>query len=109
MIERLGGDEPLARQLVDLFLTEAPHLVARLRESFASGHAERVRRAAHAAKGCIANFVEGGADQTALQIERLGAEGRLAEAEALVARFEAELAELTAGMHAFKAGDRCVS
>jgi len=43
-----GGD--FVRELVDTFLTEAPSMLAELRESFANGDAERFRRAAHSLK-----------------------------------------------------------
>jgi HPt (histidine-containing phosphotransfer) domain-containing protein len=38
------------RELVDTFLAEAPSMLADLRESLASGEAERFRRAAHSLK-----------------------------------------------------------
>ena len=38
------------RELVDTFLTEAPSMLAELRESFANGDPERFRRAAHSLK-----------------------------------------------------------
>jgi HPt (histidine-containing phosphotransfer) domain-containing protein len=43
-----GGD--FVRELIDTFLTEAPSMLADLRESLASGEAERFRRAAHSLK-----------------------------------------------------------
>ena len=38
------------RELIDTFLTEAPSMLADLRESLAGGDAERFRRAAHSLK-----------------------------------------------------------
>lgn len=109
MIDRLGGDEELARQLVALFLTECPRLLARLRDSLASGQADDVRRAAHAARGCIANFVEGGPQLTAFEIERLGMEGHLDLAAPVIVRLEQELAAMVAVMRDFEAGGRARS
>jgi HPt (histidine-containing phosphotransfer) domain-containing protein len=43
-----GGD--FVRELIDTFLTEAPSMLADLRESLASGDADRFRRAAHSLK-----------------------------------------------------------
>lgn len=102
MVEQLGGDETLARELVSLFLNEYPKLLENLHESLASGESDRVRRAAHAAKGCIANFIEGGPQATAHQIEQLGASGRLADVASLLARLEREIAFLAAPMTAFR-------
>ena len=43
-----GGD--FVRELIDTFLTEAPAMLADLREALANGEAERFRRAAHSLK-----------------------------------------------------------
>jgi two-component system, sensor histidine kinase and response regulator len=109
MIERLGGDESLARQLVTLFLAEYPKLLGSLRASVASGNADDVRRAAHAAKGCIANFVEGGPQATAFEIEQLGGRGRLENVAPLVERLECELAVIVVRMKDFEQAAPCAS
>ena len=44
------------RELVDTFLTEAPSMLADLRESLADGEAERFRRAAHSLKSNANTF-----------------------------------------------------
>jgi HPt (histidine-containing phosphotransfer) domain-containing protein len=109
MIERLGGDAELARQLVTLFLAEYPHLIEGLRTSLAAGRATEVSRAAHAVKGCLANFIESGPHETAFEIERLGREGRLHPAPALLARLEREVAAIVPCMQAFEADGSCGS
>jgi HPt (histidine-containing phosphotransfer) domain-containing protein len=109
MIERLGGDVELARQLVTLFLSEYPRLVESLRNSLASGRAHDVRRAAHALKGSIANFTETGPHETAFAIERLGQEGRLEPATALVSRLEREMAAIVPYMREFERDGSCAS
>jgi HPt (histidine-containing phosphotransfer) domain-containing protein len=109
MIERLGGDDALARQLVILFLGEYERLLTNLRDALSTGDADQVRRAAHAAKGCIANFIEGGAQATAHQIEQLGAAGQLDEVPALTAQLETEVAVLVTQMRAFERETSCAS
>lgn len=104
LLDRLGGDEALARELVALFLAEYPRLLSRLHASLASGRAEDVRRAAHAAKGCIVNFVNVGPVDTAFEIEQLGGQGRLESIPPLVSQLERELEELAAGMRRFQTG-----
>ena len=109
MIERLDGDDVLARQLVGLFLGEYDRLLADLRDALAAGSADQVRRAAHAAKGCLANFVEGGPQATAHRIEQLAVAGRLDEAPALTAQLADEVAALVVEMRAFERGTSCAS
>jgi len=109
MIERLDGDDVLARQLVTLFLGEYERLLANLRQALAADSADDVRGAAHAAKGCLANFIEGGPQATAHQIEQLGAAGRLSEVPALSAQLENEVVALVLAMQAFERGTSCAS
>src|SRR6185369_1751873 len=71
MIERIGDDEELARQLVTLFLAECPRMMGDLRTSVEGGVADTVRRAAHAFKGSVSNFIDDGPVATAQQIETL--------------------------------------
>jgi len=49
-----GGD--FVRELIDTFLTEAPSMLADLRDSLATGDADRFRRAAHSIKSNANTF-----------------------------------------------------
>jgi HPt (histidine-containing phosphotransfer) domain-containing protein len=102
MVERLGGDEELARQLIALFLVEYPKLMDTLCASVNGGQPDAIRRAAHAAKGCIANFVEGGPQATAFRIEQLGAAGAVNEIAPLLSQLQREIDALAAAMIAFQ-------
>jgi HPt (histidine-containing phosphotransfer) domain-containing protein len=104
MIARLGGDEGLARQLVPLFLAECPRMMAQVRESVEGGSADAVRRAAHAFKGSVSNFAIGGPAATAFELENLGREGRVAEAAAVLARLEREVASFLDQLRTFNGG-----
>ena len=103
MIERLGGDEELARQLVTLFLGECPRMMAEVRESVEQGTPDLVRRAAHAFKGSVSNFITGGPTATAFALETIGRDGRIAEAPEVLARLEREVDSLVAQLRAFDA------
>jgi HPt (histidine-containing phosphotransfer) domain-containing protein len=103
MIDRLGGDEELARQLVTLFLDECPRMMAEVRESVEQGTPDLVRRAAHAFKGSVSNFITGGPTATAFALETIGRDGRIAEARSVLARLEREVDSLLAQLRAFDA------
>lgn len=109
MIERLSGDEILARELVALFLEEYPALIASLRDRVAGGDPEQVRLAAHALKGCVANFIDQGPRATAFEIERMGASGSLAGVGAALSRLEREIGEMVAQMREFEGQTSCES
>jgi HPt (histidine-containing phosphotransfer) domain-containing protein len=104
MIERLGGDEELARQLVELFIGECPRMMAVVRDSVASGDADQVRRAAHAFKGSVGNFTDDAPMTTAFELEQAARDGSLDGAPALLARLELEVESFLAALHRFGQG-----
>jgi two-component system sensor histidine kinase/response regulator len=104
MIERLGGDEELARQLVELFVSECPRMMSEIRDSVAGADADKIRRAAHAFKGSVGNFTDGVPMTTAFALERLGAAGNVVEATGLLPQLERELDEFIAALRRFEAG-----
>jgi hypothetical protein len=53
-----------------------------------------LRRAAHALKGCVANFTDAGAAEAAQALEAIGREGRIGEAPEAFTRLEREVEEL---------------
>jgi HPt (histidine-containing phosphotransfer) domain-containing protein/CheY-like chemotaxis protein len=54
--EQVGRDENLMREIIDLFLAEAPAQVSELREAIAAGDFERSARTAHTIKGSLATL-----------------------------------------------------
>ena len=109
IIERLGGDEELVRQLVSLFLTEYPAMIATIRASVAGGSADAIRRAAHAFKGSVSNFTEEAPMTTAFELEVMGKENRLEQVAPVFARLEQEVESLAGHLRAFEAGKVCAS
>jgi HPt (histidine-containing phosphotransfer) domain-containing protein len=102
MIDRLGGDEELARQLVTLFIGECPQMMAQVRQSVEQGTPDLVRRAAHAFKGSVSNFLSGGPTVTAFALEQIGRDGRLDEAPAVLATLERQVDVLITQLRAFE-------
>jgi two-component system, sensor histidine kinase and response regulator len=109
MLARLGGDESLARELAGLFVSECPKMLTAVRDSVADGSAEAIRRAAHALKGSVANFTDGGAMTTAFALEQMGRDGRVAEAPAMLIELERELDILLQHLRDFGSGVPCAS
>jgi HPt (histidine-containing phosphotransfer) domain-containing protein len=107
MITRLGGDEELARQLITLFIQECPRMMEQVRESVQQGTPDLVRRAAHAFKGSVSNFIAEGPTATAYALESIGRDGRTADAAAVLARLEREVEILMSQLRAFEAAFAC--
>jgi HPt (histidine-containing phosphotransfer) domain-containing protein len=94
MLLRLDGDAELATQLAAIFIEECPRMLERLRRAVASGSADEVRRAAHALKGSVSNFVDGGPTATASELETMGRNGQLDGTRAVLDRLEREIVAL---------------
>lgn len=101
-VSRFDGDEPLARELVALFLDECPRMMATVRDAVQNGTADDVRRAAHMLKGSMSNFTDRAPVTTAFALEQQGGAGRLTDASATLAQLEREVAELLAAMRRFE-------
>ena len=102
MLARLDGDAELALQLCAIFVDECPRMLQRLRDALASGSADDVRRAAHALKGSVSNFIDGGPTATAFELENIGRGGQLEGATLVFDRLEREIAALTACLQEFQ-------
>ena len=102
LLARVGGDEEIARELVQLFVNECPRMLEAVRTSVASQSPIEIRRSAHLLKGSVSNFTETGAATAALELELIGREERLQDAPGALARLERELEALLPQLQAFE-------
>jgi HPt (histidine-containing phosphotransfer) domain-containing protein len=109
LTERLGGDEHLARELVRIFLVEYPALLQAVLTHVARGDTSDIRRAAHALRGTVNNFVDEGPTATALELERAAGESRLDDVAQLSGQLTLEVEALAAAMRRFHGVDPCAS
>ena len=56
VMERLGEDEDLLREMCGIFLSESANLLQKLRHAVSDGQAEAVMRAAHSLKGSVGDM-----------------------------------------------------
>jgi HPt (histidine-containing phosphotransfer) domain-containing protein len=66
-------------ELIDIFRTECPRLLANLRRSVEIGDARGVQEAAHAIKGTVGNFGAHAASEAARVLEVMGKDEALRE------------------------------
>ena len=103
-LDEVDGDLDLLRELAEVFLEDCPRLMEALREAFAASNPERLRRAAHALKGALANFAAHQAVSTAKRIEAMGRDGTASDqVEPFVNTLEGLVSGLTAELTAFVA------
>jgi HPt (histidine-containing phosphotransfer) domain-containing protein len=95
-LEHLGGDETLLKEVLDIFLAEAPKHMAALRVAVMQGIAATVETTAHTLKGELGYMGIPEISRMAAQLEDMGRSENLAGALPLLAQFEASLTPLIA-------------
>jgi HPt (histidine-containing phosphotransfer) domain-containing protein len=93
-LSRMSGDEGLLRDVIGLFLEDAPVRLAAIKAAVDARNADDLRVAAHALKGAAGNFSARAVFDAAAVLERLGAEGRLDGADGAWRRLLAEATDL---------------
>jgi len=86
VLEKLGGDEELLAEIIELYLDDAPKVLDSIRAAFATEDVEGVWKAAHRLKGSVGSLSADPAFQAAKHLEEVGRKGDLAAA---VQAFEA--------------------
>ena len=82
LLNRVGGDEELLSEIVQLFLADCPLRIAAIKEAVAGGDPDEIRLAAHALKGAASNMSATALTAAARTLERLGTERRVEAAPA---------------------------
>jgi two-component system, sensor histidine kinase and response regulator len=77
VLDRVGGDEALLREIVGIFLDEYPSLVAEIRASVERQDAHALECAAHALKGSVSNFGAPSVAHAAFELELMGRRNEL--------------------------------
>ena len=93
-LERLGGDEDIFAEVANLFVAESDNYCQALMDALASGDAGVLRREAHTIKSMLATFSFASGRARALALEQAAAAGDLADAPALAAAVDADIALL---------------
>jgi two-component system, sensor histidine kinase and response regulator len=80
VLNRVGGDEMLLREITEIFLAEYPGMLHEIREAIRCSDAAKLEHCAHSLKGSVSNFGADAATNAAYQLELLGRKGRLEDA-----------------------------
>jgi CheY-like chemotaxis protein len=94
ILARVGNDRQLLKELVDLFLIEAPPLIEAIRQAVARTDVPALKVAAHTLKGAVSNFSTWPAFEAALRLETMAQTGELVQAGEALAALEAAMAQL---------------
>ena len=72
LFERVIGDREALSGLVDVFLADAPRLLARIDEAIDAEDGAALQAAAHTLKGAVSNFAAPAATQAAARLQKTG-------------------------------------
>jgi PAS domain S-box-containing protein len=97
-LERLGGDEKLLHEIVEIFLEEAPKQIISLRQAIAEGNESGMEVTAHNLKGELGYLGISGVSKNASELEEMGRNRDLRQATDVFAALETEIADVLISM-----------
>lgn len=97
-LERLGGDEQLFQEIIQIFMEEAPKQITGLREALAHGDAGATERIAHTLKGELSYLGITQASRHAAELEDAGRNAALARAASVQILLEQDVEGLLTAM-----------
>jgi TMAO reductase system sensor TorS len=78
---RVEGDLDLLSEMIDLYLSSSPLLLAEIESAVAGRDGEKTNRAAHTLKGVLKNMCAGACADAAFELEKIGKAGESDQAE----------------------------
>ena len=100
VLDRLGGDDELLRDVVALFIEECPNQLANVSKAVELGDSGALERDAHTLKGSLSIFGAAQAVDAANRLEEMGRDGNLADASEVFVNLSAEVERLMADLSA---------
>ncbi len=104
ILERLGGDETLLTEVIDIFVDQTPQHMETLRRALAQGDAESVKKTAHGLKGELGYLGVTEVTQKARELEELGRKHDLEKASQVLDSLEPQISAIVAAMRERKPG-----
>jgi two-component system, sensor histidine kinase and response regulator len=101
LIERLMGNQALARRVAGAFMDSMPQELLALSNAIANSDADALTLAAHSIKGAAANVGSKAVSDLASQLERLGRAGAMASASEVLPELNARIESLRPAIQQF--------
>jgi HPt (histidine-containing phosphotransfer) domain-containing protein len=87
----VDGDRALLKEIVELFLEDAPGQLADIRTALVRADGAALERAAHTLKGAVGNFGARAAAEAVLELELMGRARDFSRAQATLAELEKQI------------------
>jgi two-component system sensor histidine kinase/response regulator len=97
-LERLGGDEKLLHEVVEIFLEEGPKQMTTLRHAIAEGNVVDIEKTAHSLKGELGYLGVSEVSKKAHELEEMGRKHNLQHTAEVFSAFEAGISGVLASM-----------
>ena len=104
-IDRLMGNQQLARRILRGFVEDMPRQIARLAQAVSEGDAGRVRLVAHSIKGAASSVCGLEVQEVARNLEQMGRSGDLTAVAAALAELSASFERVRPVMESFSHAD----
>jgi len=101
VLDRVAGDEQLARKMVLTFLRETPPRMAGIQKALTKKSGARLASFAHALKGSVSIFDAHGARECAEKLQDLGRANSFTEATGLYSQLKEEIAHLEENLRGY--------
>jgi HPt (histidine-containing phosphotransfer) domain-containing protein len=95
-LRRLGDDEDLLRDIVQIYLEDSPGIVERIHTAVDKGDASGLQRAAHSLKGLAATLSASEVVDAAARLEHMGASKNLSDVAKAVGEVDQHVNDLNA-------------
>jgi HPt (histidine-containing phosphotransfer) domain-containing protein len=95
ILARLGGDEELFDEIVQMYFEDYPELLSQIRRAIDQSNAPRLTQSAHHLKGLLSNFSSASATAAVQALEQAGRKNDLEEAPQRLRILESELSALS--------------
>jgi HPt (histidine-containing phosphotransfer) domain-containing protein len=101
LMDRVDGDVEFLEDTIGMLGEDGPGLLEAVRNAVTARDAEALAKSAHALKGMLSNFCAEPAEAAARELEAMGREERLENAEDAAATVERETERLVEALSAF--------
>jgi signal transduction histidine kinase/ActR/RegA family two-component response regulator/HPt (histidine-containing phosphotransfer) domain-containing protein len=106
LLDRVGGDEQLARQMVATFLRDTPKRMAGIQKAVTGKNGEKLASFAHALKGSVSIFGAEVARDHSEKLQDLGRANDFRATASLYKQLKEEIAELEANLRGYAVQNR---
>lgn len=94
VMERVDGDIELLMEMIELFITDYPKLMSKIKNAIIQKDSRELERNAHTIKGSVGNFAADSVYGIALSLEIMGRNDDMTDAEEAYAKLEREMERL---------------